>query len=403
MRELEIGDLAGSKGFITDGDWVVSKDMNPNGSVRLIQLADIGAGKFLDKTSKYITEEKLQELKGTVVNKGDILMARMADPIGRSCLFPGSENLSIVAVDITILRIGMEGVDERYLNYIFNSKQFQRQVESLARGTTRIRITRKNLEKIQIPLPPLPIQRRIAAILDQADALRRKDAALLARYDALAQSVFLELFTNLEGEPVSLSKLCKVNPRKSEITDYDRSILVSFVPMANVSEQGHLTLEEERTIDDVWSGYTYFKEDDVVFAKITPCMENGKGAIMRGLKNGLGFGTTEFHVLRPIPGKSNSEWLYYLTASNKFREIASVNMTGSAGQKRVPTTFFDKFKLVPPPIELQNEFAMRVKLIEQQIALVKENLVKSEDLFQSLLQKAFKGELVSAETLNEIS
>lgn len=384
--------------------------------VPLLEIADITAGqsppsKFYNKNRDGIPffqgKADFNELYPTVrywcsqpkkiSEPGDILFSVRA-PVGptninnvRACIGRG----------LSAIRPKPDRLDLMFLLHYFRS--IEDRLGDSSNGSTFKAITQKELKALKIPLPPLPIQRRIAAILDQADALRRKDAALLARYDALAQSVFLEMFTNLEGEPVSLSKLCKVNPRKSEIKDYDRSILVSFVPMANVSEQGHLTLEEERTIDDVWSGYTYFKEDDVVFAKITPCMENGKGALMRGLKNGLGFGTTEFHVLRPVSGKSLPEWLYYLTASKKFREIASVNMTGSAGQKRVPTSFFDKFKLVPPSVELQKAFAERIRLIESQISLVKENQIKSEELFQSLLQKAFKGELVSAETLDEIS
>jgi type I restriction enzyme S subunit len=365
-------------------------DFFENGNIPWIKTGDLKS-KYVSEASEYITELGLNNSSASIFPAGTVLIAMYGATIGACSILTKAASTNQACAGL----FPNEKVKSEYLYYyLLYSK---RRLINMGVGGAQPHISQTILKRFQITLPPLPIQRRIAAILDQADALRRKDAELLARYDALAQSVFLELFTNLEGDPVPLSELCKVNPRKSEIKDYDRSILVSFVPMANVSEQGHLTLEEERTIDDVWSGYTYFKEDDVVFAKITPCMENGKGAIMRGLKNGLGFGTTEFHVLRPIPGKSNSEWLYYLTASNKFREIASVNMTGSAGQKRVPTTFFDKFKLVPPPIELQNEFASRVKLIEQQIALVKENLIKSEDLFQSLLQKAFKGELVSME------
>ena len=156
--------------------------------------------------------------------------------------------------------------------------------------------------------------------------------------------------------------------------------------MSNVSEKGDVDLSLEKTLSEVWNGFTYFKENDVVFAKITPCMENGKGAIMRGLKNGYGFGTTEFHVLRPIKSVSIPEWIFYLTSLRSFRKEAESNMTGSAGQKRVPKDFFDKYKTICPPISLQLQFAQRIQEIKSQKALAEKALEKSDELFNSLLQ-----------------
>ena len=164
--------------------------------------------------------------------------------------------------------------------------------------------------------------------------------------------------------------------------------------MANVSEKGEINLELRKTIREAWSGFTYFAENDVLFAKITPSMENGKGCVAKGLKNEIGFGTTEFHVLRPIKDITNPQWLFHLIHNNKFRSIAEANMRGSAGQKRVPKDFFDRFKVVVPDISIQNQFAEKIALIEQQKALAKQELQEAENLFNCLLQKAFKGELV---------
>ena len=110
---------------------------------------------------------------------------------------------------------------------------------------------------------------------------------------------------------------------------------ISFVPMQSVSEQGDIDTTAVRTYEEVQKGFTYFSEGDVLFAKITPCMENGKGAIARGLKNSVGFGSTEFHVLRPKAEVCNSEWIYAITSFSKFRQDAARKMTGSAGQRRV--------------------------------------------------------------------
>jgi type I restriction enzyme S subunit len=118
-------------------------------------------------------------------------------------------------------------------------------------------------------------------------------------------------------------------------------------------------------------------------------MENGKGAIARNLINKIGFGSTEFHVLRPLEGVSNSEWLYNLTALPVFRKMAEKNMTGSAGQKRVPTTFFSKIQVPLPPLEFQKKFADIVAKIEEQKALVKKAIEETQLLFDSLMSQYF--------------
>ncbi len=248
--------------------------------------------------------------------------------------------------------------------------------------------------KIKIHLPPLETQKAIAEKLDKADALRKKDQELLQKYDDLAQSIFIDMF----GDPVkndsisipskSLSEVSIINPRKSEINTLDRTIEVTFIEMASVSEKGEILNKVNRLLSEVWSGFTYFREDDVLFAKITPCMENGKGAIAKSLTNQIGFGSTEFHVIRPLKNISNSYWIHYLLRNENIRKLSQKSMTGSAGQKRTPASFFD-FKVNIPPIELQNQFAKKIKNIEAQKALVKQQAQQSEDLFQALLQQSF--------------
>ncbi len=282
-----------------------------------------------------------------------------------------------------------------YLQLALNSPNVRSIYKKFAGGGLQINLGKKDLLSVQIPLPPLAEQKQIAAILDAADSLRQKDQQLVEHYTALSQSLFSEMFGGLKGEKVPLSSLCKVNPPKSEIAKLDKNMYVSFVPMAKVSEYGEVELTDKRLLEEVWNGFTYFADNDVVFAKITPCMENGKGAIMRNLINGIGFGTTEFHVLRPVQNLSTPEWLYALTVQKSFRQQAELNMTGSAGQKRVPKQFFDKYMVVSPTIEFQNQFAKHVAIIEKQKQQAQTNLQKSEALFNSLLQRAFTGELTA--------
>lgn len=127
--------------------------------------------------------------------------------------------------------------------------------------------------------------------------------------------------------------------------------------MQDVYDDGDCNKFVNRPYAEVKKGFTYCADGDVIFAKITPCMENGKGAELQGLTNAMGMGSTEFHVLRPISGKSISTWLYHFTKLDIIRKDAAKNMTGTGGQKRVPASYFDNFKIGVPSIDEQMNFA----------------------------------------------
>lgn len=147
-----------------------------------------------------------------------------------------------------------------------------------------------------------------------------------------------------------------VNPPARRARVLEPADEVSFVPMEAVGEYGGLDLERTKPLDEIGAGYTAFEEGDVVVAKITPCFENGKGAIARGLQNGVGFGTTELHVLRT--GKRlDKQFLFYLTISHTFRMLGESEMYGAGGQKRVPPEFAKDFRIPLPPVDEQQTIA----------------------------------------------
>ena len=185
---------------------------------------------------------------------------------------------------------------------------------------------------------------------------------------------------------VKLKDICTINPKATILVD---DLEVSFVPMPKVGEQGEFDPSEIRTYQEVKKGFTNFQNGDVLFAKITPCMENGKGAIAKSLRNGYGFGSTEFHVLRPDNSKVTSEWLYYLTSWSEFRKDAENNMTGSAGQKRVPKTFLENYDVNLPELQRQKEIATILDHIGEMIALRKEQLAKLDQLVKSRFIELF--------------
>jgi type I restriction enzyme S subunit len=175
-------ELVGSDGLFVDGDWVESKDQDPAGDVRLIQLADVGDGLYIDKSNRFLTSAKAAELGCTFLRAGDVLIARMPDPLGRACIFPGNRRRSVTVVDVAVFR---GGVDHSWLMYTLNAGQSRRAIATLSSGTTRSRISRGNLSTIKFPVAPLSEQRRIVARLDAIFEQTRAAKARLERLPAL--------------------------------------------------------------------------------------------------------------------------------------------------------------------------------------------------------------------------
>ena len=158
---------------------------------------------------------------------------------------------------------------------------------------------------------------------------------------------------------------------------------VTFLPMESIGEEGELDLSGIRDIEDVRSGYTQFFDGDVLIAKITPCFENGKGALVSGLLGGVGFGTTELHVLIPT-SEVDGRFLYYTTASVPFRKLGEAQMTGAAGQKRVPEDFVRDYKLLIPPISQQTAIA---NFLDQETARLDALVMAKGRLVEILTEK----------------
>ncbi len=165
---------------------------------------------------------------------------------------------------------------------------------------------------------------------------------------------------------VHLADVAEINPRRKDTSALGPKTIVGFVPMSAVSETtATITTVEPRPFEEVNKGFTAFRENDVLFAKITPCMENGKAAVARGLPNGVGFGSTEFHVLRPRTGLI-PEFIYYFVRQPSFRVDAKRQFRGAAGQQRVPDSFLVEYRV---PLPAPSEQRRIVELLEQADAL----------------------------------
>lgn len=237
-----------------------------------------------------------------------------------------------------------------------------------ATGAAQPGLAVSKLEKIHIEIPSIEQQQQFSNIANQVKKSKATLQAMIKKLELLKKAKFKEMFgkaiaINNKWRKTQLGTCCEINPKKpNDIAD---DCQCSFIPMASVGEHGEIDATCIKTYGEVKKGFTYFAENDVLFAKITPCMENGKGCIAHELKNNIGFGSTEFHVLRPLHNLVNSGWIYFLTSSKEFRKIAELNMTGSAGQKRVPSSFLEQYQFYLPPIALQNKFVAYINQIDK--------------------------------------
>lgn len=186
-----------------------------------------------------------------------------------------------------------------------------------------------------------------------------------------------------------LGDICEINPRLPRDHGLEDDSDVSFVPMAAVSEvSGTIESATLRRYAEVKKGYTSFSDGDVLFAKITPCMENGKAALAAGLAGGRGFGSTEFHVLRSR-GSVLPEWIYYFVRRETFRREAKRNFTGTAGQQRVPTSFLEEALIAVPPLEEQRRIVDLLARAEGIVRLRREAQQKAAELIPAIFIDMF--------------
>ncbi len=174
----------------------------------------------------------------------------------------------------------------------------------------------------------------------------------------------------------------RLNPKKSSL-DMEPEELVSFVPMEAVGVYGGLKLDEVRELEEVYNGYTYFADGDLCIAKITPCFENGKSAIAEGLKNGVGFGTTELHIVRP-GSNTDRRFLYYVSIADDFRKLGESEMYGAGGQKRIDESFIKDWMPPLPPLDTQRRIA---RFLDEKTARIDGLIEKKRALLDRLAEK----------------
>ncbi|WP_302047826.1 restriction endonuclease subunit S [Megamonas funiformis] len=386
--------------------------LKENTGYKYIRVTDMKNGTVLNDDIHYISKDIYNKISNYTISKNDIYIT-CAGTIGRVGIIPvefDGANLTENADKIIIKHI-----NKNLLVKVLSSYIVQKQIQEVITTGCQPKLAIKKIEQLKIPLPPINEQQRIVERIEslfvKLDRAKELIENTLAQFEqnkmAILHKAFIGELTakwrkenNIDlssWENGILMDFCKINPKKINTKEFDDDMIVSFIPMPCVSDiWGKIVKKELRKLGEVKKGYTNFCEGDVLFAKITPCMENGKSAIVDKLENDIGFGSTEFYVLRCDENKLNNKYLHYFVRQKTFRDEAKGEMTGAVGQQRVPKTFLENYKMKVPTIEEQQEIVNildnllakynKIKNLEQQ-------LEKIELLKKAILAKAFRGEL----------
>lgn len=427
-------ELAGANGLVTDGDWIESKDQDQDGTVRLIQLADIGDGYFVNKSNRFLNHDTAERLNCTFLLGGDVLVARMPNPLGRACVFPQIGQKSVTAVDVFVWRPDdvLHGAEPQWLMHIINSPEIREQILAQSGGTTRQRIAGGKLKALKLPTPPLAEQKRIAAKIDHLTTRTVRSQteldcipALLEEYKTAVLRLAFE--GKIDGENTEAANFqCEgVEPlwsipytwqwlrcdevggvglgRQRSPKNHQGPDMRSYIRSANITWQGINTTDvKEMNFDEVDFERFRLEYGDVLLNEGSgSAKEVGKPAIWRNEVPSCCFQNT---VLRVQPKLVSPEYLYYYflytALSGRFISSAkgvNIQHIGKNGLGKYPIPVAPEEEQIKVVNFIKNAFA---KLNAITTDFVAANKLLS-DLNKSILSKAFSGGLVPQDPSDE--
>lgn len=381
--------------FCRDGDWIESKDQSSSG-IRLIQTGNIGVGVYLDKFSraKYISEETFNKLECTEVFPGDIIVSRLPAPVGRACIVPDGLGRTIAAVDCTILRIDEKKFLKEYVLLYTETGQYKSQIEKFLAGSTRVRISRKNLESISIPQKNLETQKSIVSRIYNIKNIIELRKQQLSKLDQLIKSRFFEMF----GE-------CKTNPKNWKLLNMEDVAVVGSskrvfieelqkegIPFYRGTEVGALA-EGKNIVPELYIKENHYKElvnatgipqpGDLLMPSICP---DGRIWVVN-TENPFYFKDGRVLWIHNIDTKFNSIFLLYTLKDRIVADYLSIASGTTFAELKIFT--LKKCKIFSVPLPLQEQFAAFVQQVDKAKSSVKQSLEKLETLKKSLMQEYF--------------
>ncbi|MUP48567.1 type II restriction endonuclease subunit M [Veillonellaceae bacterium M2-8] len=356
-----------------------------DGSIPFFRVSDLAKYRYNSNLIETKDKVNLNKKGLTLFKKGTILFPKSGQAIYKN-------HRAIMGIDGYVVShlAAIYVNDEKKLRtrYLYELlKQIDAKNLKVSSGYASLNIG--DIENIKIPVPPILVQEKIIAECETLEKQYETTRMKIEDYKAKIQQIFEELeVIKSDGGGYRLSDLKIIfNPSKSEIKDIE-DIDVSFIPMESLSEDGRILHREIRNINELKNGsYKYFKENDVLIAKITPCMENGKCAIATNLKNGIGFGSSEYHVFRCDSKIIIPMILFGFLNREKIRIDASKVMTGASGHRRVPIDFYKNLKINLPSREEQENIMERVYDIDAKIKELEQNQINLNEEISKVLKR----------------
>lgn len=372
--------------LLTDGNWIESKDQSSAG-IRLVQTGNIGNGVYLEKSdrAKYITEDTFNRLRCTEVFPGDILVSRLPDPVGRACIIPEKEERMITAVDCSILRINRSVVEKEYLQFFLQSQNYFRQLSANTAGSTRVRISRKNLEKVKLCIPSLPMQKHIIGVLSSLKKIIQDYNEELVLLDELVKARFVEMFSSIEEEKLleDISEFVTVGIANSATHAYAES----GIPMLRNQNI------KENYLDD--TDLIFIKPEFAAKYESKKLKENDIIAMRTGYpgvaclvpKKYEGCQTFTTLIVR-LKADNNPSYVCSYINSDLGKRFIESGKVGVA-QQNFGAKSLAKMPIKIAPKGLQDEYAHFVNQVDKSKVVVQKALDEAKLLFESLMQKYF--------------
>lgn len=378
------------------------------GTVPWIKTGELNDN-YIFETEEHISDDAIANSSAKIFPVNTIAIAMYGATIGKVGIF-GIEASCNQACACGVVS------SAAYFKYLFYYALSQKDTfVKKGKGGAQPNISQEIIKAHEIPLPPFAEQKRIVdrieGIFAKLDEAKEKAQGVVDGFELRKSAILHKAFTGELTEKwrkehevgldswknVLLSDVCKVNPKKIETKDLPDDLEVSFFPMPALSEIfGEITEPQTRPLKEVRTGFTNFSEGDVVFAKITPCMENGKSAVIGKLVNDIGYGTTEFYVLR-CGSELNNRYLYHLVRDKHFRDEARAVMAGAVGQQRVPKSFLEEYPLRLPSVPEQEAIVQMLNEMfekEMKVKGLSEAVISQIDTMKkAVLARAFRGEL----------
>lgn len=423
----DLYDLVPINEFLTRVKEPVTVEDNLNYKRVSIRLYNAGIGlRDIEKGINIGTKKQFR------IHTGQFLLSKIDARNGAFGVVPEICNDAIITGNFWTFDVNYEKVNPYFLTLVMTSDFFIKLSEQCSNGTTNRHYLQENLFlDMKIPLPPLKKQKEIIDRYNEKIKLaEEQEFKALQLENDIEQFLFSELdvdkqtkeneiqnknllsFTDLKklsrwgveylktqksdntllkSRTIPMKKLgsiVEIDP-KNNFSALNEDLEMSFIPMQCISDENGEIIKLENGINKKSKGYTRFKEGDLIWAKITPCMQNGKSAILKGLKNGYGYGSTEFYVIRNLNSNICLDYIYHILRTKLVRQDAVKYFTGSSGQQRVPKSYLQNLEIPLPDFDKQKNISNQIYTIKMEI----KNLKQEAEQNRITAQEEFEKEL----------